>query len=69
MDFVVELLMKYFRQPIDKATEIMLVIHTEGQAICGTYYKEIAETKVSQVSQHARNKGYPLLASMQPERQ
>lgn len=67
MDFVVELLMKYFRQPLDQATEIMLQIHHHGQAVCGTYFKEIAETKVSQVMQHARAAGYPLLASMQPE--
>jgi ATP-dependent Clp protease adaptor protein ClpS len=68
MDFVVELLMRYFRQPIDKATDIMLIIHEEGQAICGTYYKEIAETKVMQVLQLAREQGYPLLATLQPER-
>lgn len=68
MDFVVDLLMRYFRVPIDKATEIMLIIHEEGQAVCGTYYKEIAETKVAQVQQHARNEGYPLLATIQPER-
>ena len=68
MDFVVDLLMRYFRLPVDAATDIMLIIHTEGQAICGTYHKEIAETKVSQVLQHARNEGYPLLASIQPEK-
>lgn len=68
MDFVIDLLMRYFRQPIDAATQIMLTIHHEGSAICGTYYKEIAETKVTQVQQHARNNGYPLLATLQPER-
>lgn len=68
MDFVVELLMRYFRLPEDKANDIMLTIHHEGQAICGTYYLEIAETKVSQVQEHSRREGYPLLATVQPER-
>lgn len=68
MDFVVDILMRYFRLPIDKATEVMLLVHHENQAVCGTYYKEIAETKVAQVLQHARDNGYPLLATMQPER-
>jgi ATP-dependent Clp protease adaptor protein ClpS len=69
MDFVIDLLMRYFRHPIEQATEIMLQIHHQGSAVCGTYYKEIAETKVTQVQQRARAEGYPLLATMQPERQ
>jgi ATP-dependent Clp protease adaptor protein ClpS len=68
MDFVVELLVRYFRLPEDKANDIMLLIHHEGQAICGTYSLEIAETKVSQVQQHSRKEGYPLLATIQPEK-
>jgi ATP-dependent Clp protease adaptor protein ClpS len=69
MDFVIDLLMRYFRLPIEQATEIMLQIHHQGSAVCGTYFKEIAETKVNQVQQRARAEGYPLLATLQPERQ
>lgn len=67
MDFVVDILMRYFKKDIDQATEIMLRIHHQGSAICGVYSKEIAETKVSQVSQHARKEGFPLLVTAQPE--
>jgi ATP-dependent Clp protease adaptor protein ClpS len=60
--------MRYFRLSEDKANDIMLRIHREGQAICGTYQLEIAETKVVQVQQHSRKAGYPLLATIQPEK-
>lgn len=68
MDFVVELLIHYFRHSVEQATEIMLDIHQKGSAVCGTYYLEIAETKVNQVQQKARSQGFPLLATLQPEK-
>lgn len=67
MDFVVELLMQLFRLPSTQAIDTMLQIHHQGSAICGTYCKEIAETKVDQVKRRAHQQGYPLLASLQPE--
>ena len=49
MDFVVEVLRRFFNMDSEKATDIMLTIHYKGKARCGTYSAEIAETKVDQV--------------------
>ena len=49
MDFVIEILERFFSLDIEQATEVMLKVHYEGKAICGTYSAEIAETKVAQV--------------------
>jgi ATP-dependent Clp protease adaptor protein ClpS len=43
-----------------KASQTMLKIHNEGNAVCGTYPKDVAETKVTEVAKIARVKGYPL---------
>lgn len=64
MDFVVELLMRYFLMDRDVATEVMLNIHQKGKANCGLYTREIAETKVVQVNEYARRNEYPLLCRM-----
>ncbi|ABK44269.1 ATP-dependent Clp protease adaptor protein ClpS [Magnetococcus marinus MC-1] len=66
MEFVVELLMHFFRKTAEQATQIMLNIHHEGVGVCGTYPREIAETKVAQVHQHARTNGHPLKCRMEP---
>lgn len=44
----------------ERATQVMLQIHNEGSAVCGVYPKDIAETKVSQVSEFAKQHGHPL---------
>ncbi len=66
MDFVVELLMKHFRKPHDEAMRIMLAVHEKGFGVCGVFPRDIAETKVQQVNQYARNNDHPLKCSMEP---
>ncbi len=67
MDFVVEVLERFFAMPNAQAVEVMWSIHTEGQAICGIYPQDIAETKVMQVSMYVKNHQHPLLCLMEPE--
>ncbi len=66
MDFVVEVLTRFFNKTDEQATEIMLKVHYEGKAICGVYSAEIAETKVAQVNQYARDNEHPLLCNSEP---
>ena len=67
MDFVIEVLMVVFRKSLEEAEKIMLTVHNSGKAACGTYTKEIAYTKVSQVGSMARKAGFPLKAIAQEE--
>lgn len=61
MDFVVEVLEKFFSMPEDQATQIMLTVHTQGKAICGVYSRDVAETKAQQVNEYSRENQHPLL--------
>lgn len=65
MDFVIEVLCKFFNMDSEKATDIMLTIHYKGKARCGTYSAEIAETKVDQVIRFATENQHPLQCSME----
>lgn len=67
MDFVVYVLQIFFNLPHEKATQIMLMVHTQGKAVCGIFTRDIAETKAHQVNHYAREKGYPLLATIEKE--
>jgi ATP-dependent Clp protease adaptor protein ClpS len=67
MDFVVEVLVRYFRKTGEEATRIMLSVHQQGAGVCGVYAFEIAETKVAQVTRAARGAGYPLRCTLEPE--
>ena len=67
MDFVIDVLVKVFRKSVDEASVIMKNIHNNGKEICGTYSYEIAGTKVAQVKAMAREKGFPLKATMEEE--
>jgi len=60
MDFVVELLCRYFGHTEEKARHLMMLIHMEGSAMCGIYPKDIAETKVVRVEAYCRKHGHPL---------
>ncbi|MFC3120513.1 ATP-dependent Clp protease adapter ClpS [Agaribacter flavus] len=66
MDFVIEVLMKFFAMDSDKANQLMLTVHYQGKAVCGIYTAEIAETKVMQVNQYSRKHQHPLMCSMEP---
>ncbi|STX50833.1 regulatory protein for ClpA substrate specificity [Legionella busanensis] len=67
MDFVVDVLKRFFRLNEELATQIMLQIHILGKGVCGIYTRDIAETKVAQVNDYARNHEHPLLCTMEPE--
>ncbi len=67
MDFVIDVLIKIFRKSINEASSIMLNIHNNGRGVCGTYSYEIASTKIAQVKNMAREKGFPLKAVMEEE--
>ncbi|WP_159820662.1 ATP-dependent Clp protease adapter ClpS [Colwellia sp. 20A7] len=60
MDFVIDVLCKFFHKNSDEATDIMLTVHYEGKALCGTYTADIAETKVDLVARYALDNDHPL---------
>lgn len=65
MDFVVDVLARFFNMDADKATDIMLTVHYQGRAKCGTYTADVAETKVSQVLNYALEHQHPLKCVME----
>jgi ATP-dependent Clp protease adaptor protein ClpS len=65
MDFVVLVLQQFFAMDIEKATQVMLHVHTRGRGVCGVYTREVAESKVSQVNDYARMSQHPLLCTME----
>ncbi|MCX7098357.1 MAG: ATP-dependent Clp protease adapter ClpS [Methylococcales bacterium] len=65
MDFVIEILMDFFAMSEQMATQVMLQIHTRGVGVCGTYSKDVAETKVYIVNEYSRAHQHPLLCSME----
>lgn len=65
MEFVVHVLELFFRLDRDKATQIMLHVHTRGKGVCGTYTRDIAESKVEQVNEYSREHQHPLLCTME----
>ncbi|MDR2614412.1 MAG: ATP-dependent Clp protease adapter ClpS [Candidatus Accumulibacter sp.] len=65
MDFVIHVLQRYFAMNREKATQIMLKVHMEGRGICGIYPRDIAATKVEQVSSLARKHQHPLVCIME----
>lgn len=65
MDFVIEVLQLFFNKNEQEATDIMLAIHHQGKGICGVFPFGIAETKVAQVNQFARQNQHPLLCSLE----
>ncbi len=67
MDFVVEVLRKFFGITEDQAVGLMLTVHTKGAAVVGVFTREIAETKVTLVMDYARQNGHPLQCIMERE--
>jgi ATP-dependent Clp protease adaptor protein ClpS len=67
MEFVVEVLETFFAIRHEHAVEIMLTVHRRGLAVVGVFSYEIAETKVTQVMDHARAQQHPLQCTMEKE--
>ncbi|OEF25356.1 ATP-dependent Clp protease adapter ClpS [Vibrio rumoiensis] len=65
MDFVIEILNRFFSMDLESATQVMLTVHYEGKAACGTFTAEVAETKVMQVTMYAKEHEHPLLCTME----
>lgn len=65
MEFVVEVLQRFFAMTRERALQIMLKVHNEGSAVCGVYSLDIAETKVTQVTEFAKQHGHPLRCVME----
>ena len=65
MDFVVNVLQKFFAMNLDQATRVMLQVHRSGKGSCGTYTRDVAKTKVTQVISYARQLQHPLACEME----
>lgn len=67
MDFVVNVLQRFFAMDRERATRVMLEVHREGQGVCGLFPRDIAATKVEQVSNFAKQHQHPLACVMEEE--
>jgi ATP-dependent Clp protease adaptor protein ClpS len=65
MEFVVSVLETFFAMDRQKATQVMLHVHTRGKGVCGVFTREVAETKVTQVNEFSRSHQHPLLCTME----
>ena len=65
MEFVVQVLERFFGMNRERATQVMLHVHTRGMGVCGVFTREIAETKMHQVNEYARSNQHPLLCTME----
>jgi len=67
MDFVVRVLVEHFHKSPAEATHVMLQVHHKGIGVAGVYPREVAETKVAEVTGEARSQGMPLLLTLEEE--
>jgi ATP-dependent Clp protease adaptor protein ClpS len=67
MEFVVHILERFFGKSRQEATRIMLHVHKRGVGICGVYTYEVAETKVTQVMDFARQHQHPLQCTLEKD--
>ena len=65
MEFVVLVLQRFFSMGIEDATRVMLQVHQQGLAVCGVFTYEVAETKVTQVIDFARENQHPLQCTLE----
>ena len=65
MEFVVLVLQRFFRMDLEQATQVMLHVHQKGVGICGIFSYEVAETKVSLVTDFARQNQHPLQCTLE----
>ena len=68
MDFVIDVLQRFFSKNREQATQLMLQVHNEGRAVCGVYSRDIAATKVEQVAAQAKKNQHPLVCVMEEDR-
>jgi ATP-dependent Clp protease adaptor protein ClpS len=66
MEFVVVVIQEFFNKDRETATQIMLKIHLDGKGVCGVFSKDVAATKVDQVTEAARKNGHPLQCVSEP---
>ena len=67
MEFVIEVLEKFFQKNREEATEVMLHVHQRGVGVCGIYAYDLAETKAMQVMNYARKYEHPLQVQLEKE--
>ena len=67
MEFVVHVLERFFSKSREEATQVMLHVHRRGVGVCGVYTYEVAETKVTQVMDLARQNQHPLQCTIEKE--
>ncbi len=67
MEFVVDVLVRHFHKPPAEALHVMLQVHHQGMGVAGVYPREVAETKVAEVTEEARAQGMPLLLTAEVE--
>jgi|TARA_B110000902_G_scaffold133274_1_gene154651 ATP-dependent Clp protease adaptor protein ClpS len=67
MEFVIEVLEKFFQKNREAATEVMLHVHQRGVGVCGIYAYDLAETKAMQVMNYARKYEHPLQVQLEKE--
>ena len=67
MEFVVLTLQRFFKMTIEDATQVMLHVHQRGVGVCGIFTYEVAETKVTQVVDFAREHQHPLQCTMEKD--
>ncbi len=67
MEFVVHVLERFFNKSREEATRIMWHVHQKGVGVCGVFTFEVAETKVTQVTEFARQNQHPLQCTMEKE--
>jgi ATP-dependent Clp protease adaptor protein ClpS len=65
MEFVVAVLETFFNMARERATQVMLHVHTRGKGVCGVFSREVAESKVAQVNEYSRVHQHPLLCTME----
>lgn len=65
MEFVVTVLQKFFGMGREKATQVMLKVHRDGRGVCGVFPRDVAATKVEQVSSFSREHQHPLQCVME----
>lgn len=67
MEFVIQVLEQFFSKNQDEATQIMLHVHQKGVGVCGVFTYEVAETKVNQTMDMARQHQHPLQCTIEKD--